>query len=129
MDRTPDLETLRLQLEQLTTAVESLSAPDRTPQERLDRALSYFSRTFRDDPTGPAFAPWRRIYKAIGDPPIGTTIAVKIDLLTPEEQSTISQSLAELTEHIKKTCEEAERTAALAAEASGDVDPADPSKA
>ena len=125
MDRTPDLETLRLQLEQLTTAVESLSAPDRTPQERLDRALSYFSRTFRDDPTGPAFAPWRRIYKAIGDPPIGTTIAVKIDLLTPEEQSTISQSLAELTEHIKKTCEDAERTAALAAEAPGPIDPSE----
>ncbi len=128
MDRTPDLETLRTQVEQLTTAVEALSAPDRTPQERLDRALSYFSRTFREDPIGPAFAPWRRIYKAIGDPPIGTTIAVKIDLLTPEEQTTISQSLAELTEHIKKTCEDAERTAALAAEASGGIDP-DPSEA
>src|SRR3954467_7356254 len=117
MDRTPDLETLRLQAEQLTTAVEALSAPDRTPQERLDRALSYFSRTFREDPTGPAFAPWRRIYKAIGDPPIGTTIAVKIDLLSAQEQTTISQSLLELAEQIQKTCEEAERTAASAAEA------------
>ena len=118
MDRTPDLDTLRFHVEQLTTAVEALAAPDRTPQQRLDRALSYFSRTFRDDPTGPAFGPWRRIYKAIGDPPVGTTIAVKIDLLTPEEQSTITLALTELTEHVKKTCEEAERTAAMAAEAS-----------
>ena len=116
MDRTSDLDTLRFHVEQLTTAVEALSAPDRTPQERLDRALSYFSRTYRDDPTGPAFAPWRRIYKAIGDPPIGTTIAVRIDLLSEQEQTTISQSLAELLEHARKTCEEAEQTAALAAE-------------
>ena len=117
MDGTPDLETLRLQVEQLTTAVEALADPERTPQQRLDRALSDFSRTFRDDPTGPAFAPWRRIYKAIGDPPVGTTIAVKIDLLTPAEHDTITQSLAELAEHIKKTCEEAEQTAAAAAAA------------
>ena len=117
MDRTSDLDTLRFHVEQLTTAVEALSAPDRTPQERLDRALSYFSRTFRDDPTGPAFAPWRRIYKAIGDPPIGTTIAVRVELLSEQEQTTISQSLTELLEHARKTCEEAEQTAALAAEA------------
>jgi hypothetical protein len=123
MDRTPDLDTLRFHVEQLTTAVEALSAPDRTPQERLDRALSYFSRTFRDDPVGPAFAPWRRIYKAIGDPPIGTTIAVRLELLSEQEQTTISQSLTELLEHARKTCEEAEQTAALAAEAT------DPAKA
>ena len=123
MDRMPDLDTLRFHVEQLTTAVEALSAPDRTPQERLDRALSYFSRTFREDPTGPAFAPWRRIYKAIGDPPIGTTIAVRIDLLTEQEQTTISESLNELLEHARKTCEEAEQTAALAGEAT------DPDKA
>jgi hypothetical protein len=122
MDRMPDLDTLRFHVEQLTTAVEALSAPDRTPQERLDRALSYFSRTYRDDPTGPAFAPWRRIYKAIGDPPIGTTIAVRVDLLTEPEQTTISQSLSELLEHARKTCEEAEQTAALAVAA---TDPAE----
>lgn len=116
MAQQPDLDTLRFHVEQLTTAVDALSAPDRTPQERLDRALSYFSRTFRDDPTGPAFAPWRRIYKAIGDPPIGTTIAVRIDLLSEQEQATISASLTELLEHARKTCEEAEQTAALAAE-------------
>ena len=116
MAQQPDLDTLRFHVEQLTTAVESLSAPDRTPQERLDRALSYFSRTFRDDPTGPAFSPWRRIYKAIGDPPIGTTIAVRIELLSEQEQTTISESLNELLEHARKTCEEAEQTAALAAE-------------
>jgi len=73
--RQPDLETLQLQVEQLTTAVTALTSLTRTPQERLDRALSYFTRTFREDPTGHAFALWRRIYKAIGDPPVGTTVA------------------------------------------------------
>ena len=67
--RKPDLETLQYQNEQLTTAVQALTSLTRTPQERLDRALSYFTRTFRDDPSGHAFALWRRIYKAIGDPP------------------------------------------------------------
>jgi hypothetical protein len=112
--RQPDLETLQFQLEQLTTAVQALTSLTRTPQERLDRALSYFTRTFRDDPSGHAFALWRRIYKAIGDPPIGTTVAVKVDLLTPEEQETISQTLCELQVEIQKTCWEAERTAVLA---------------
>jgi len=123
MDRTPDLDTLRFHVEQLTTAVEALAAPDRTPQERLDRALSYFTRTFREDPSGHAFALWRRIYKAIGDPPIGTTIAMRIELLTEKEQTTISESLIELLEHARKTCEEAEQTAALAAGGS-EPDPA-----
>ena len=117
--RQPDLETLQYQNEQLTTAVQALTSLTRTPQERLDRALSYFTRTFRDDPRGHAFALWRRIYKAIGDPPLGTTVAVKIDLLTAEEQETIAQALCELQAEIQKTCWEAERTAALAAEASG----------
>ena len=89
-----------------------------SPQERLDRALSYFTRTFRHDPSGHAFALWRRIYKAIGDPPIGTTIAVRVDILTPEECETIGQALCELQAEIQKTCWEAERTATLAAEAS-----------
>jgi hypothetical protein len=114
--RQPDMETLRFQAEQLTTAVQALTSLTRTPQERLDRALSYFTRTFRDDPSGHAFALWRRIYKAIGDPPLGTTVAVKVDLLTPEEQETIAQGLCELQAEIQKTCWEAERTAALAAE-------------
>lgn len=115
--RQPDLDTLRFQVEQLTTAVSALSSLTRTPQERLDRALSYFTRTFRDDPSGHAFALWRRIYKAIGDPPIGTTVAVKVDLLTAEEQETICQALCELADEIQKTCWEAERTAAAAADA------------
>ena len=92
--RKPDLETLQFQNEQLTTAVQALSSLTRTPQERLDRALSYFTRTFRDDPSGHAFAIWRRIYKAIGDPPIGTTVAVKIDLLSDEERETIAHANA-----------------------------------
>jgi hypothetical protein len=113
--RQPDLETLQFQNEQLTTAVQALTSLTRTPQERLDRALSYFTRTFRDDPIGHAFAIWRRIYKAIGDPPIGTTVAVKIDLLTDEERETIAQAICELQAEIQKTCWEAERTAAAAA--------------
>jgi hypothetical protein len=115
-DRQPDLETLRLQAEQLTTAVQALGSLTRTAQERLDRALSYFTRTFRDDPTGPAFAPWRRIYKAIGDPPLGTTVAVKVELLTAEEQTAISEALFELHAQIQRTCWDAERLAEASAE-------------
>lgn len=115
-ERQPDLETLQFQLEQLSTAVQALTSLTRTPQERLDRALSYFTRTFRDDPSGHAFALWRRIYKAIGDPPIGTTVAVKIDLLSAEERETIAQTIVELQAEIQKTCWEAERTAAQAAD-------------
>jgi hypothetical protein len=114
--RQPDLETLQFQNEQLTTAVQALSSLTRTPQERLDRALSYFTRTFRDDPSGHAFAIWRRIYKAIGDPPIGTTVAVKIDLLTDEERETIAQAICELQAEIQKTWWEAKRTAGAAVE-------------
>ncbi len=114
--RQPDVETLQFQNEQLTTAVQALTSLTRTPQERLDRALSYFTRTFRDDPTGHAFAIWRRIYKAIGDPPIGTTVAVKIELLTEEERETIATALCELQAEIQKTCWEAERTATAAAD-------------
>src|SRR5262252_3626688 len=114
--RQPDVETLRFQAEQLATAVQALTSLSRTPQERLDRALSYFTRTFRDDPSGHAFALWRRIYKAIGDPPLGTTVAVKIDLLSAEEQETISQALVELHAEVQKACWEAERIAAAAAE-------------
>lgn len=119
--RQPDLETLRYQAEQLTTAVQALSSLSRTPQERLDRALSYFTRTFRDDPVGHAFALWRRIYKAIGDPPLGTTVAVKIDLLSAEEQESIAVALVELQAEVQKTCWEAER---IAAQAAGDTEPA-----
>jgi hypothetical protein len=114
-DQDPGLEDLRYQAEQLTTAVQALSSLSRTPQERLDRALSYFTRTFRNDPTGHAFALWRRIYKAIGDPPLGTTVAVKIDILTPEERDTIAEALCELQAEIQKTCWDAERTAIEAA--------------
>jgi hypothetical protein len=115
VDQDPGLEDLRYQAEQLTTAVQALTSLTRTPQERLDRALSYFTRTFRNDPTGSAFALWRRIYKAIGDPPLGTTVAVKIDILSPEERDTIAQALCDLQAEIQKTCWEAERTAAAAA--------------
>jgi hypothetical protein len=115
VERHPDLETLQYQVEQLSTAVQALSSLSRTPQERLDRALSYFTRTFRDDPSGHAFALWRRIYKAIGDPPLGTTVAVKIDVLSAEERDTIGQTIVELLAEVQKNCWEAERTAAQAA--------------
>jgi hypothetical protein len=110
------LEALQEQAAQLATAVQALTSLTRTPQERLDRAISYFGRTFRDEPTGPANAPWRRIYEAIGDPPVGTTLAVRIDSLSPEEREAITAALFELHAEIQKTCWEAERTAALAAE-------------
>jgi hypothetical protein len=113
-ERQPDLETLQYQVEQLSTAVQALGSLSRTPQERLDRALSYFTRTFRDDPTGPAFALWRKIYQAIGDPPIGTTVAVKVDLLSPDERDAIGQSIVQLLAEVQRTCWEAERTAAQA---------------
>ena len=111
-----DLETLQYQAEQLSTAVQALTSLTRSPQERLDRAISYFGRTFRDEPRGNAFVPWRRIYEALGDPPLGTTLAVRIDALSPQERETITQALFELHAEIQKTCWEAERTAALAAE-------------
>jgi predicted metalloendopeptidase len=110
-----DLETLQEQAAQLSTAIQALTSLTRTPQERLDRAISYFSRTFRDEPTGSAHAAWRRIYEAIGDPPVGTTLAVRIDTLKPEEREAISQALFELHAEIQRTCWEAERTAAAAA--------------
>ena len=76
----------------------------RTPRERLDRALSYFTRTFRTDPTGHAFTLWRRIYVAIGDPPVGTTVGIRIDLLTADELDSIATALFELQTEIAKAC-------------------------
>jgi hypothetical protein len=116
--RTPSLEVLQQQVEQLTTAVQALSCLTRTPQERLDRALSYFTRTFREDPTGHAFALWRRLYKAIGDPPLGTTVGIRIDTLSAEEQDTIAETLPQLLAEIQRTCWAAEQTAAAASEGS-----------
>ena len=109
-----DLETLQFQAEQLATALQALTSLTRTPQERLDRAISHFGRTFRDEPGGAAHKAWRRIYEAIGDPPVGTTLAVRIDTLTNDEREAVTQALFELHAEIQRTCWEAERTAALA---------------
>jgi hypothetical protein len=116
VERQTDLETLQYQLAQLSSAVQALSSLTRTPQERLDRALSYFTRTFRDDPVGHAFTLWRSVYKAIGDPPVGTTVAVKIDLLSTEERETIAQAMIELQAEIQKTCWAAEMLAQTVSE-------------
>ena len=99
-----DLEALQYQQEQLANAVGALMSLTRTPQERLDRALSYFTRTFRNEPTGHAFTLWRRIYEAIGDPPVGTTIGIRIDLLTAAELDTIATALFELQMEIANAC-------------------------
>jgi len=115
-ERQSDLETLQYQLAQLSSAVQALSSLNRTPQERLDRALSYFTRTFRDDPVGHAFTLWRSVYKAIGDLPVGTTVAVKIDLLSTEERDTITQAVIELQGEVQKACWAAETRAPIAPE-------------
>ena len=59
----------------LAQAVQALAALTRSPQERVDRALSHFGRTFRDDPEGAALPLYRRIYAILGNPPVGTPIA------------------------------------------------------
>ena len=113
-----DLESLQFQQEQLASAVGALMSLTRTPQERLDRALSYFTRTFRNEPTGHAFTLWRRIYVAIGDPPVGTTIGIRIDVLTADELDTIATALFELQAEIAKACWEAGGTSSATSGAS-----------
>jgi hypothetical protein len=45
---------------------------------------------------------------------IGTTVAVKIDVLSAEEREAIGQTIVELLAEVQKNCWEAERTAAPA---------------
>jgi hypothetical protein len=103
---TDKLETLEEQAEKLKNAVRALASFSRTPQQRLDTALSYFVRTFRDPPVGDAAAPYDAIYAAIGQPPVGTTLQVQHDTLTTDELEAVSSSLVDLCDLIVRQCSE-----------------------
>ena len=105
------LEALRHAAEHMQYAVQSLMALGRGAQERLDRALAAFARGFRNEPEGPALAHYRRVYEAIGNPPYGTTVAVRLDTLTAEEQDALVESLFALCEEMVKRCREVEGAA------------------
>ena len=93
-------ERLEDEAAMLAQSVQALASLTRSPQERLDRALSYFGRTFRDDPTGPALTHYRRLYAILGNPPIGTPIACRLDTLTAAEQDELPVVLCELAAEI-----------------------------
>lgn len=87
-------------LERLQGAVLALMSLTRTPQERLDRALSLFRRAFRGEPPpGPALDAFRRVYDAVGDPPYGTPFGADLETLTPEEREQLIAALVELLVH------------------------------
>ena len=100
------LELLEEQAEKLKNAVKALTSFSRSPQERLDTALSYFVRTVRDPPEGEASAPYGAVYAAIGNPPVGTTIHVRHDTLSTDELDTVANSLVELCDAIGRQCME-----------------------
>src|SRR5262245_7123610 len=91
-----DLENLEDQFERLRGAIRALMALQREPQDRLNRALSQFSRVFKYEPTGAALDPYQRIYRAIGDPPVGTTLSVSVGTLSSDEQDDLVAALLEL---------------------------------
>ena len=111
---TERLETLEEQVEKLKNAVKALASFQRSPQERLDVALSYFARTFRDPPEGAAADPYRTVYAAIGDPPVGTTVQVRQEALGAEALETLSAALVDLCEIVVRECAELRRLAAAA---------------
>ncbi len=92
----PSREVLEEQHAMLQQAVQALAALDRTPQERVDRALSYFGRTFKDEPTGDALVHWKRIYEILGNPPVGTPIVCRLPTLSADEQRDLPVALCEL---------------------------------
>ena len=118
---TPTLETLEEQAEKLKNAVRALASFRRPPQERLDTALSYFLRTFRDPPDGDAAAPYAAVYAAIGNPPVGTTVHVRQEALSPDELEDLSCALIDLCDVIVRRCVEAQRTLAAAAPPQADA--------
>lgn len=103
-------ERLEEEAASLANAVQALASLTRTPQERLDRAMSYFGRTFRDEPAGDALAIYRRIYAALGNPPVGTPIACRLDTLSPQEAQDLPVALCELAAEIARQAQAA-RTA------------------
>ena len=108
------LEVLEDQAEKLKNAVKALTSFSRSPQERLDTALSYFVRTFRDPPEGDASVPYGAVYAAIGNPPVGTTINVRHDTLSADELDTVTTSLVELCDAIGRQCVEVRQLLAAA---------------
>ena len=105
--RADEFEILEEQAERLTGAVRALMALQRPSQDRLDRALSQFSRVFKYEPDGPARATYHRIYRAIGDPPVGTTLSVPVASLTSEDENAIVSALLELHELLHRNLEAA----------------------
>jgi hypothetical protein len=97
---TPRAERLAEEAAMLQQAVHALASLTRTPQERLDRALSNFARTFRDAPAGDALPLYERIYAILGNPPVGTPIACRLDTLTPAEQDELPGALCGLAAEI-----------------------------
>lgn len=98
----PRAERLDEEAATLAQAVQALSSLTRTPQERVDRALAYFGRTFRDDPEGDALPLYRRIYAILGNPPIGTPIACRLDTLTAAEHDELPITLCTLAAELAR---------------------------
>jgi hypothetical protein len=117
MAMTNQLEALEEQAEKLKNAVKALTSFSRSPQQRLDTALSYFMRTFRDPPQGEAAAAYGAVYAAIGNPPVGTTVHVLQDKLSPDELETVSAALVDLCDLIVRQCAEVRQLVATEAPA------------
>jgi hypothetical protein len=101
------------QVERLAEALVALGSLERTPQERIDRALSCFRRAFKGEPpAGPVCDAFRKIWTAIGDPPYGTWPGTRLDTLTPEDQAAIVTGLVEIYAAVLR---ERSRTAAAVA--------------
>jgi hypothetical protein len=111
---TNELEMLEEQVEKLRNAVDILTAGPYPPQERLDRALSYYVRTFREPPEGEARSHYESVYEAIGDPPVGTTIHVVYEQLSDDELATIHAGLDALLAIMEGRLGEARDRAAAA---------------
>jgi hypothetical protein len=104
-----DLESLEERAERLKNAVDALVNLNRSPQERLDRALAYFIRAFRGEPDeGPIRDCYRTIYAAIGDPPVGTTIHANLDTMTTDERDAVASALVTLSLEVAKQCRDLE---------------------
>lgn len=94
MGRPLTIEQLQERAERLRAAVEGLVALARTPQQRLDRALSAYLRAYPGDaPEGRQGELFRALFAALGDPPFGTTIALPVDTLRQDELETIAASI------------------------------------
>lgn len=101
------------QRERLAEALLALGSLERSPQERIDRALSCFRRAFKDEPaSGPVRDAFRKIWVAVGDPPYGTWPGARLETLTREDQDAIVAGLvaiyaAVLGEHARASARDA----------------------